>query len=383
MSLHRICCCGCNSIYRVFKPCDETDEQLYLRRPVVTLAALDEEYGEGLWEEMTFHYDGQCNCAEYCGTWVCESDVIKTGPGINVCDPVPCDAPTSELPCPDCTDETYEDYVYVRPQDIPTRFTEVDDCCDESCNNQAACLGNPVDVQGCNTFTHGDFIYHPPTLETSTASWNALGGRASTATITSFQIVGEDEPAPSSTDSYKSWHIKCTASMTMDNSNLPSGSPWRCGQDIMPSSAGTCTFYVTVYVTPCGLGVNQEQTASVVGPTGIVGAGQPGLTDEEWPNNSGDFYPRTIWEVCPEIEFPPTNPENVGVYLDGSYFNQFDREYTTQAYWGGKADFVYTLGMGMTSGYPWGFETGADFEAFNGTLSRITTSITYPSDPNP
>ncbi len=381
MSLHRKCCCGCNSFLVVLEPCDETNEDLYLRRPVVSVLTLEVLYGED-WRDMVFHYNGQCNCAPFCGRFVCKNNVKMDGPNTNVCMEVPCDAPTYELICPDCDDETYEGYVFVRPNDFPNRFTPVEDCCDDSCNNECE-PGNPVDLQGCNVFTHGDFIYHPPTLATSTASWNALGGRASTATITSIQVVGEEEPDPSSSSSYKSWHMKCTASMTCDNSTLPSGSPWRCGQDILPSSEGTCTFYVSIYVTPCSLGTNQEQTASVVGPTGIVGGGQPGLTDVEWPNNSGDFYPRSMWEVCPEIEFPPTNPENVGVYLDGSYYNQFDRQYTTQAYWGGKADFVFTLGMGMTGGYPWGFDSAADFEAFNGTLSQITTSITYPPDPNP
>ncbi len=350
---------------------------------MVSVLALDVLYGEE-WRDMVFHYDGTCNCAPFCGRFVCRNDVKMDGPGTNVCMEVPCDAPTYELICPDCSDETYEGYVFVRPDDFTDRFTPVEDCCDDICNNQDVCEpDNPVDLPGCDSFTHGDFIYNPPTLSTSTASWNAFGGRASTATITSFTIVGEDEPDPSSTNSYKTWLLKCTATMTMDNSSVGPGSPYICNDDIAPSEEGTCEFYVSVFVTACGSGVNQDQTAATIGPTGVILNYAPGLEDIEWPSGSGDFYPRSLWEVCPATTNPERPPEYVGVFLDGDYFNQFDREYTEQANWGGTAEWVYTLGMDGLGSYPWGYETSADFEAFNGTLTQIITSVTYPQEPSP
>ena len=378
MSLHRTCCCGCNSIYRVFKPCDETDEQLYLRRAAVTISALDDEYGEGEWENVVYHYNGQCNCAPYCGTWVCESDVIKTGPGINVCDPVPCDATTSELPCPDCSDETYEDYVYVRPQDIPTRFTEVDDCCETVCDNQSACEGNLIPVGGCSQYgwTHADFTYHPPELTTGAVNWSTSNGITGSTTVLSYQIVDEDEALPTDTAvfSYKSWLVKVVIQNTVDFSG-GDVTAWCTNDDDVPvNGTGTNTIYCSFYATPCG--VPPEQS-NCIGTRVTDGYGSSSKVPFTW-NNTGNSFPRGVWEVCGSDA-----PADTVACSFEPVFSNPNTDVGECARFGEKSTWTTTKRFVHEGGFPLaGVNNDPSFDA-NTAQTMFEVGITYPPEPSP
>ncbi len=376
MSLHRKCCCGCNSIYRVFKPCDETDEQLYLRRPVVTLNALDEEYGVDEWKDKIYHYNGQCNCAPYCGEWVCESGVIKTGPGINVCDPVPCDAVVSELECPDCSDETYEDYVYIRPQDIPTRFTEVDDCCDDSCNNQSACEGSIIPANGCSQYgwVHSDFTYHPPELTTGSVNWTTSNGITGSTQVLSYQIVDSDEAAPTDTGSYKQWLVKVVIQNSMDTSNAD-GTAWCTNDDSPPpSGTGTNTIYCRFFVTPCGV---PDGLSGCIGTRVTDSYGSSGRSDYTF-TPTGNSYPRGVWEVCGSDA-----PADTVACSFEPVFSNPNTDVGECARFNGKSTWSTTKRFDHEGGFP--LTNVNNDPAFDAAIGQtmFEVAITYPPEPTP
>jgi hypothetical protein len=347
----------------VFKPCDETSSSLYLRRAVVTTAALDAEYGAGLWEGVVYHYNGQCNCEPYCGTWVCESDVIRTGPGINVCDPVPCDAVTAELPCPDCTDETYEDYVYVRPLDIPTRFTSVADCCATVCDNADACIGPLVDAGDCAGWVFADYTFHAPILTGASLSYTDVLGNDISINIDSYGVTDFIDDVPT-----KSRHYLMRVDYTVGVTN---GETCPNTGNVPGDSSGW--FYVTILVDPCDTTLPDQAscvaTDLTVGfnvlsvPTDFTGRGNP-TPEPAYPcgQAQGDVLRVTPWTTLTAPTYVVTEDECARYNAPSSVY--------------------YTNTMDLTGTFPAAGPTPAEAEALPARM-EWEVKITYPVDPTP
>jgi len=135
MSLQVCCCVGeCTSIYRVFKPCDNTYVGLEYRAPALLLVDLQ---NSGMVESKVYRYSPTLECDPYCGQWVCINDAVD-----NLCRP-------GASPCPDCAvwdntlDEPFRRVMTTEVPSFPAKFTEVDDCCDADCPTDCG-FGSPV-----------------------------------------------------------------------------------------------------------------------------------------------------------------------------------------------------------------------------------------------
>jgi hypothetical protein len=251
MSLHRKCCCGCESVYRVFVPCDETDGSVNAKMVATTVTALDLTFGP-TWEDAVMLFNGACACDAYCGTWQCDTranPLDDQGRPINICTAVPCDEAISYNPCPECNDEDEDlPFVNVRPNDVVRRFTLVaTDCCDDVC--PTTCEQNPkLEYGDCGNWTYPDDYGVPdPILTAGGVSWTGILGQSATLTIDSYQKVDYIVNPLTSSTSYLfkvSWTITMGNFIEANGAYCPSGGP--------PSTSTSGWFYHQLYVQACG-----------------------------------------------------------------------------------------------------------------------------------
>ena len=365
MSNHRTCCCGCNSLYRVFVPCTETDESVDVRRAATTVVALDAEYGAGAWEGVVYLYNGQCGCDEYCGTWVCDAraDVEDiNGDKVNICIAVPCDAVSAAYPCPTCTDSELP-FINVRSTDIASRFTAVaTDCCDDVC--PTTCEAKPKVLSGdCAAWTYpGDYTVPDPVLTAGGVSWTGILGQTATLTIDSYQKVDFIVNASSTSYLFKiSWTITMGNLIEANGAYCTDGNP--------PSTVTSGWFYQQLGVNACGSINDPDELGNCIGQTYIS------IDDDQ--NVPFDFQGRgnpdpVRGQPCPNDQMYV----NLSSYSGTSPVPEDEcaRYETSTSSWA-----VARLNVGGT--YP----LGMDFTASNQPAAAFfwEMPITYPSDPTP
>ena len=378
MSLHRKCCCGCDSIWRVFEPCEQTTDGVDAQRVVTTVAGLDLEYGEGQWQEKVYLFNGQCACDAYCGVWTCDSRANAQDEDdeyINICDSVPCDTAFSDNPCPECNDDEELPFVMVRPADL-NRFTEVDDCCDDACPSTCE-GGSAIPPNGCSTYgwTHGDLTYHDPELTAGTMSWTGLYNQQATFRVDSYQIVDEMEadPTDSILNSFKQFLVKVSYTTTMDISAMEEGG--RCINPLTdPYTVLQGVTHINVYMTACGIAPNPDGGLCLAINSNVDG-GSNTLADFTF---NGNTYSNTWGIACdnPNGSFP----ERVG-WRTQSVSGGTVKECAT---FGGTAETtekksVVTQQLG---GYPLGGDFTGGFTDPS-ALWEWSLKLTYPEEPTP
>ena len=380
MSLHRKCCCGCNSIWRVFEPCEQTTTGVDAQRVVTTVTGLDLEYGEGQWQEKVYLFNGQCACDAYCGVWTCDSRANAQDEDdeyINICDSVPCDTAFSDNPCPECNDDEELPFVMVRPADL-NRFTEVEDCCDDACPSTCE-SGNPIPSNGCSAYgwTHGDLTYHDPELTTGTMSWTGLYNQQATFRVDSYQIVDEVEALP--TDnlnfSFKEWLVKVSYTTTMDISAMEEGG--RCiNPQTDPYTVVSGYTHIQVRVTPCRVRSNGEGGSCLTINTNVSG-GSSSLANFTWHGNT---YSNDWGIACdnPNGSFP----ERIGWRTQTYSSDPLTEECATFG------DTVETTRrMNVSTSQLGGYPLGGDFDGTSFTdpsaLWEWSMKVTYPEEPTP
>ena len=300
MSNHRKCCCGCNSIYRVFEPCGETPVSVDVRRAVATVAALDSAFGTAAWEGVTYLYNGQCGCDAYCGTWKCDARanvVDEDGDPLNICTAVPCDSPVAPGgygACPECTD-TDLPFINVRISDILPRFTVIEnpvtadaDCCDPRCPND--CQGDIIRPSdgNCGDWVGDDFIWHTPVITgPSNIIMNGVDGQVMNYSVGGATLVDTYQDSPSST--YRYWLLNLQYSWTMDISGMSPGG--LCTDESPPQTTGSGNFHYSVYQSTCGVS-NTENCLATDGTGGFMAVTSTITYNDpfEWPPGSGNFY---------------------------------------------------------------------------------------------
>ncbi len=140
MSNHRTCCCGsgaCSSLWRVFVPCIETEQNVSLRQPAVLTASLE---ASDLSQGVTYLYSPTLECEPYCGTWQCLTEMTE--------DDLCRDSPADPDNCPDCDTDWTDPYRLVNQTEVDTGFFDdfeaMDSCCDLDCPTVCDNYGTPL-----------------------------------------------------------------------------------------------------------------------------------------------------------------------------------------------------------------------------------------------
>lgn len=149
------CCCDCSSSYRVFVPCNQTDQGTEYLAPAVLLTQLEDS---DLEEGIVYLYEGG-DCEAYCGEWKC----------IDTDDKLCRDGDEELSDCPDChvwITTLESDYRRITSSEIAagffSDFTEVEDCCDDTCPTSCGPYGSPIDcatVLDCGCFDAGEYAW--------------------------------------------------------------------------------------------------------------------------------------------------------------------------------------------------------------------------------
>ena len=395
MSNHRMCCCGCNSLYRVFVPCTETEVSVDVRRAATTVVALDSEYGTAAWEGVVYLYNGACGCDEYCGTWQCDSraDVEDiNGDKVNICTAVPCDAEAAAYPCPTCTD-TELPFINVRPSDLLSRFDVIEnpepgeeDCCDPRCPND--CLGEFIDPTDgtCSNWDNADFIWHTPVI-TGPANiiMNGVDGQVMTYSVGGATLA--KTYIDSANSNYRYFLLDVSYSWTMDISNM--ASPGLCTDESPPKTTGSGNFFYSVYQSVCSTKNVDGTSCLVVDGTGGFGAVTSTLKQQvtfEWPVGSGDFFEakddsyvcwvnRGFGNERYEFWHPQltTNASNVPTEYQCARFGTKVSSY-----------FSHRLKYPFAAGYPFFLDATEELKLqLPANLFEVQLSVTYPASYTP
>ena len=231
------CCCDCSSSYRVFVPCNETDQGTEYLAPAVLLTQLEDS---DLEEGIVYLYDGG-DCEAYCGEWKCIDTEDKL-----------CRDGDEELgDCPDChvwITTLESDYRRITSGEIAAGFfgdfTEVEDCCDDTCPTSCGPYGSPIDCPttlDCGCFDAGEYAW--------SLNFSASMVQAASCTITSSDC----DPSPFTLQTAASISILATYAGTRpivtdcQDSELFvavkyrinfTTSPWHCGNLIDADACG-------------------------------------------------------------------------------------------------------------------------------------------------
>ena len=310
MSRRKCCCVGeCTSIYRVFKPCDNTYVGLDYRAPAILLVDLQ---NSTMLESKVYYYSPTLECDPYCGQWVCIEDAVD-----NLCRP-----PAS--PCPDCSvwDNTLEEpFRRVTTTELPgflAKFSEVDDCCDPVCPTDCG-FGSPVICfdpfvpQSCAEpcFNANLIQYNVSLGLSSTAGTQSMGGSQYCGPITITTSASPTiEAIYSGTYASRSNCQDDTLVLGIKVKVSFSTNPWGCDTGLI-TDINTCTgwcasfdpdpndrpsndqfkyLYYQIVIADCG----QSITAGIIGPNppGVgssICSAIPAwcVRDQEWDETTG------------------------------------------------------------------------------------------------
>ena len=343
------------------------------------MTALDNLYGEGEWEDQVYLFNGQCACDPYCGTWVCDTRANvqnEDGDYTNICDAVPCDSPISANPCPSCGNEEDLPFIKVRPSDLASRFTEVDDCCDSLCPTD--CGGTPIPPNGCNAYgwTHADVIYHDPELTTGSFQWTGLYGQVAAFRVDSYQVVDEMEADPTAplNMSYKEFLVKVSYTTMMNIGSMQSGGD--CLNQESPNTVNSGWTHINVYMTPCRITDNPDG-GRCLAVNSSVSNGSNTLATFTF---NGTQYQNQWGEACPNAN-SSAFPEYIGWMTKSTGPSDADC-----AFFGRTAvtTIPRQVDPNQLGGYPLSYDTADDLAKFSepSALWQWETSITYPEFPS-
>lgn len=252
MTLTRTCCCNgeCNSIYRVFKPCQDSPQGMEYRAVAVTTQELEDS---DLEVGKIYLFDAP-NCPdEYCGEWVCID-----GADDNLCR----DTPADPDDCGDCAeyDGSLEEPYELEPnpsQAFWNLFTETEsnDCCDIICPTICDDFGTPVqcfdpfDPDGCPV----DACYDASLLQYQVSVGASTSNASKLKTFSAPGCPDVTVTTSATTQIVGSWSglAKSRAQCPNDDVLLIgliylieyTTTPWDCDKylDLNPCSGGWCT----------------------------------------------------------------------------------------------------------------------------------------------